>query len=22
MTKRLGCLVIADEILGGHVHES
>lgn len=22
MTRRLGCLVIADEILGGHVHES
>jgi molybdenum cofactor synthesis domain-containing protein len=22
LTKRLGCLVIADEILGGHVHES
>ena len=22
MTKRLGCLVIADEVLGGHVHES
>jgi molybdopterin-biosynthesis enzyme MoeA-like protein len=22
LTKRLGCLVIADEVLGGHVHES
>lgn len=22
MTRRIGCLVIADEILGGHVHES
>src|ERR1041385_2511731 len=22
LTKRIGCLVIADEVLGGHVHES